>query len=588
MSNFVDNINVFGTISSNSSIYASNLNILNWNSSYTTLTANSANWNSVYKILTGGTLSGDLTITGNLSVQGTTTYIDTNVSVVSTMFIDTNSSNTALRITQTGSGDVFRVEDDTNPDSTPFIINNAGSVGIGTSTPNEKLTVVGNVSAISYYGDGSNLNGISQNNSTIINPLLSGYRTSVRTVTATTSVLSSDVFVLASANIVTTYASFVGLRATTGSVDGTGTGAFFRSPYGLTFDLSGNLYIADTLNCTIRKATPAGVVTTLAGVALSVGSADGTGTAASFNNPYDVISDSLGNIYVADTNNHTIRKMTPAGVTTTFAGSAGATGNIDGVGSAARFNGPFSIAMDAFENLYVADTNNHTIRKITPAGVTTTFAGSSGITGSTDGTGSTARFNFPQGISTDFLGNLYVSDTNNHTIRKINSLGVVTTLAGLVLTPGNTDGTGSSARFNNPIGIDTDKFGNIYVVDANNNRIRRISPSGVVTTILGGGVIANPTVMWGFAINKNTDYNIYAITEQHKISNGILNYMVLTLPLASSNTGARFEIKKSDNTTNIITISSTSGNIDGDTSIVLNKPYQSVNIISHNSQYWII
>ena len=165
--------------------------------------------------------------------------------------------------------------------------------------------------------------------------------------------------------------------------------------------------------------------TTLAGKA-SIGSDDGTGSAARFYFPTGVATDSSGNVYVADANNHTIRKVTPAGVVTTLAGLAGNSGSADGTGSAARFHSPNGVATDSSGNVYVADTGNHTIRQITPAGVVTTLAGLAGSSGSTDGPGSAARFYYPEGVATDSSGNVYVADTVNDTIRKITPAGVVT------------------------------------------------------------------------------------------------------------------------------------------------------------------
>lgn len=162
---------------------------------------------------------------------------------------------------------------------------------------------------------------------------------------------------------------------------------------------------------------------TLAGTAGSSGSADGTGSTARFNFPYSIAIDTAGNVYVADTYNQTIRKITNAGVVTTLAGSAGNAGSTNGTGSAARFNLPEGIAVDTAGNVFVADTFNHTIRKVTSAGIVTTFAGSAGSFGSTDGTGSAARFRFPYDIAVDTAGNVFVADTDNHTIRKITSAG---------------------------------------------------------------------------------------------------------------------------------------------------------------------
>src|SRR5207245_4199618 len=155
-------------------------------------------------------------------------------------------------------------------------------------------------------------------------------------------------------------------------------------------------------------------LTTLAGLAGSTGTADGTGSAARFNDPSGVATDSSGNVYVADYYNSTIRKITPAGVVTTLAGLAGNPGSGDGTGSVAQFFYPVGVATDSSGNVYVADSLNHTIRKITPAGVVTTLAGLAGSFGSADGTGSAARFYYPQGVATDSSGNVYVADSSNN------------------------------------------------------------------------------------------------------------------------------------------------------------------------------
>jgi streptogramin lyase len=283
------------------------------------------------------------------------------------------------------------------------------------------------------------------------------------------------------AGVVTTLA---GTAGSSGSADGTGSAARFYQPWGVAVDGSGNVYVADSRNHTIRKITPAGVVTTLAGTAGSSGSANGTGSAARFYYPYGVAVDSSGNVYVADTSNQTIRTITPAGVVTTLAGTAGAYGSADGTGSAARFYYPAGVAVDGSGNVYVADSGS-TIRTITPAGVVTTLAGTAGASGSADGTGSAARFNVPKGVAVDGSGNVYVADTSNHTIRKITPAGGVTTLAGTAGAYGSADGTGSAARFYYPEGVAVDASGNVYVADAGNNTIRKITPAGVVTTLAG-------------------------------------------------------------------------------------------------------
>ncbi len=282
-----------------------------------------------------------------------------------------------------------------------------------------------------------------------------------------------------------TFTTFAGSAGGPGSADGTAGAARFNAPHGVATDSAGNVYVADRVNHTIRKITPAGVVTTMAGTAGLSGGSDGAGSAARFDSPQGVATDSGGNVYVAVQFNHTIRKITQAGMVTTLAGSAGFSGSADGPGSAARFNNPTAVATDSGGNVFVADNNNHTIRKITSAGVVTTLAGLAGLIGSADGAGSTARFNGPHGVATDSGGNVYVSDQFNRTIRKITPVGVVTTLAGAVAQPGSADGTGSAARFADPRGTATDSSGNVYVADQFNFTIRKITPAGLVTTLAG-------------------------------------------------------------------------------------------------------
>ena len=279
---------------------------------------------------------------------------------------------------------------------------------------------------------------------------------------------------ITSNGVVTTFAGAAGVP---GSADG--TSAQFQYPFGVAADKTGNLYVADYLNSTIRKITSAGVVTTLAGTAGVIGSADGTSSAAQFFYPFAVAVDGAGNVYVADTNNYTVRKITPAGVVTTLAGLAGNHDYTDETGSNARFGNLFGIAADSAGNVYVADNTYSTIRKITPAGVVTTLAGTPGISGSADGTGSAARFNSPRGIAIDSTKNLYVTDQNNQTIRKITPAGVVTTLGGVAGSYGIGDGTGPSARFMNPAGIAVANSGVLYVADSYNHEIR----SGVLADL---------------------------------------------------------------------------------------------------------
>jgi sugar lactone lactonase YvrE len=300
-----------------------------------------------------------------------------------------------------------------------------------------------------------------------------------------------------------TVATLAGLAGTTNSTDGTGGAARFYTPSGTAVDSAGNVYVADEGNYTIRKITPAGAVTTLAGKAGNAGSADGTNSAARFGHPSGVALDTADNVYVADWGNHTIRKITPAGLVTTFAGKAGNAGSADGTGSNARFNQPSAVVVDNATNVYVADTGNCTIRKITPAGVVTTLAGKPGYLGSADGSGSAARFGStnagPNGLAVDFFGNVYVADTGNNTIRQVTPYGVVTTLAGQAGITGSTDATGTAALLNYPSGVAADSFGNVWVADTGNNTIRQIAPGGVVTTWAGQAAVTGSADATGTA-----------------------------------------------------------------------------------------
>ncbi|MCP4134375.1 MAG: hypothetical protein GY754_25600 [bacterium] len=272
-----------------------------------------------------------------------------------------------------------------------------------------------------------------------------------------------------------------------GSTDGIGSAARFCYPQGITTDGS-NIYVSDSSNHTIRKIViETGEVTTIAGRAGSSGSIDGIGSDARFCYPQGITND-RSNLYVSDTSNNTIRKIVIAtGEVTTIAGEANHIGSTDGIGSDARFGYIQGIAItNTGFNLYVSDASNHTIRNIwLPTGEVTTIAGEAGSSGSTDGNGSDARFGYPQGITIGGI-DLYVSDASNSTIRKIDIVtGEVTTIAGKAGSNGSTDGTGSAARFYLPQGI-TGGSRSLYVSDSSNHTIRNIwLPTGEVKTLTG-------------------------------------------------------------------------------------------------------
>lgn len=255
-----------------------------------------------------------------------------------------------------------------------------------------------------------------------------------------------------------------------GGTDGKAAEATFNGPSGIVADRYGNLYIAEIYNHKIRKIAQDGVVTTFAGSG-SPGSADGSDTGASFNGPCALAVDAAGNLFVADRGNQKIRRITSAGVVTTFAGSGNIGGN-DGTGAAASFNWPTGIATDTVGNVYVADYMNYKIRKISPAGDVSTVVTSLPI--------------WPAGLTTDVAGNVYATELNNNKILKITPAGIVTTFAGN-FRQGSTDATGTAASFNLPIGIVMGPPGDLYVTEQGTHIIRRITPDGVVTTVAGNG-----------------------------------------------------------------------------------------------------
>jgi sugar lactone lactonase YvrE len=255
-----------------------------------------------------------------------------------------------------------------------------------------------------------------------------------------------------------------------GFVDGAAAEARFESIGNLALDADGNIYVADENNNCIRKITATGVVSTLAGRVQ--GFADGAGAAAQFYLPNDVAADKEGNVYVADTFNNRIRKISPPDIVSTFAGS-GNPGFADGPGVTAEFDKPQSVAVDKNGNVYVADLNNRRIRVITPSGAVSTLAGSDAY-GFADGRGSEARFYDPTGLAVDDDGNVYLCDQYNHRVRRITKDGVVSTVAG-ARGNGFADGPGSQAMFKSARGVAADSNGNLYVADSGNYRIRKIT-----------------------------------------------------------------------------------------------------------------
>ena len=303
--------------------------------------------------------------------------------------------------------------------------------------------------------------------------------------------------VIATAQPKFAFTNFAGQVGVSGLTNGLGSDAYFSGSLSIARDSAGNMFVGDYYNNAIRMITPDAVVTTV------------PGGSSGYNHPDGVVADNLGNLYVADQDNNRIRKITN-GVASVFAGST-TLGTNDGTGTAARFYKPTGLAIDPGGNLYVADRYNHLIRRITPDAVVKTIAGlgksgGGGIVGTNDGIGNAARFNFPTCIAVDGKTNLFVTDSSNHSIRKMTSDGtnwMVTTFAGTPGQSGTNDGTGLSAMFNVPRGMAFDSAGNLFVVDSNNHTVRMITPEGVVTTVAG-----MPGVT-GSANGTNTDARFY-------------------------------------------------------------------------------
>jgi gliding motility-associated-like protein len=306
----------------------------------------------------------------------------------------------------------------------------------------------------------------------------------------------------------------------TGSADGAAKSATFGLPVGITSDNTGNLYVTEFSNNDVRKISPAGVVSTLAGG--SLGAANGQGAAAGFEGPYGLTPDAAGNLYIADKTNQEIREVTPAGVVTTFAGN-GTQASVDGPVASAEFTNPLAVVFDAQGNMYIADSGNSRIRKIDPSGQVTTFAV---LDPSADpDNNSDTAFGY---LAIDAAGNLYIPYNNQ--VMKITPAGNITAIAGSGY-PGFKNGAGTSASFDNLVGIAVDPLGNVYVADEGNNAIRKITPAGVVSTLAGGtqgsadgiGGAANFYGPYGITMDNTGGY-LY-VTDTH---NNLIRKVTLT------------------------------------------------------------
>ncbi len=290
-------------------------------------------------------------------------------------------------------------------------------------------------------------------------------------------------------------------------MDGAGAAAQFNSPYGVAVDGEGSIIIADWGNHCVRKLTPDGSVGTLAGSG-SRGFADGAGAAAQFSYPCGVAVDGEGSIIIADFINHRVRKISPDGAVSTLAGS-GSQGFADGAGASAQFSGPWGVAVDGEGSIIITDQNNHRVRKITPDGTVSTLAGS-GSRGFADGAGAAAQFDCPTGVAVDGEGSIIIADYHNQRLRKLTPDGTVSTLAGSG-NKGFADGAGAAAQLDGPCWVAVDGEGSIIIADFGNKRLRKITPDGTVSTFFAGSC--------GFrGVAIDADGCVVVSTEEHTVA----------------------------------------------------------------------
>jgi sugar lactone lactonase YvrE len=300
---------------------------------------------------------------------------------------------------------------------------------------------------------------------------------SIRTASGTSLSYPTGVASDSSSNIVVADSNNHAIRriAPDGSIStllGGSSGSPLQMPSGVAVDLAGNVFIADTANCVIRRLTPQGGLTTIAGIVGKCGYLDGPISIAQFSFPTGLTVDIDGTVFVADRSNHIIRRISTDGIVTTWAGAPGAPGMTDGRGLDAQFFQPFSIALDAAGNLYVADAGNHVIRMINRERIVTTFCGTPQGRGGTDGHCSVARFSRPSGIAAAADGTFVVADTESHAIRLIAVDGTVSTIAGRPGTAAMADGRATDAAFNHPFGVTVAPSGVIYIADMLNHSVR--------------------------------------------------------------------------------------------------------------------
>ena len=437
-----------------------------------------------------------------------------------TIFVTSKTNSAIIKITSTGVGSILTGSTAVTGISNGIGITSAGLVYFSDTLNNLVKTVDSTSGVTSLVETVTSPQGIAvaTDGTVFIANIESGGNGTIKRLTS------------APGHVLSTYAGNATYHTKEGTADGVGQTARFNKPRAMARGTDGVLYVADTTNQVIRKIATDGTVSTLAGGVGLSGYADGTGSAARFSNPAGIAVDASGTIYVGDTGNDIIRRVTASGDVTTLAGNPGAPGIVDGSGTTAQFRAPRGIAILSNGNLVVADTGNSVLRVVTPAGavstvaevgggtllnpygvavdasnlvfltstgnhtvrtatlggVVTTLAGTNNLSGIADGTGSAARFFFPEGIAVDSAGNAFIGDTLNDTIRKISASGQVVTIGGTPGVAGPDDGIGAAARFDSPTGLVIDNTGTIYVLDTDNSTIRRGVPPIAATVGLSG------------------------------------------------------------------------------------------------------
>jgi hypothetical protein len=268
--------------------------------------------------------------------------------------------------------------------------------------------------------------------------------------------------------------------------------AQFNFPHCVVVDLTGNVYIADPLNSRVRKINTSGIITTIAGNGVSgFGGDGGLATNAKLNGPYYIAVDAIGNVYISEYYNHRIRKINTSGIISTFAGNGvSGFGGDGGPATSAQINTPGAICVDTAGNLFIADSHNHRIRKVNTSGTISTFAGT-GVYGSSGdgGLATIAKLGYPTYITLNQSGNIFISDQFANTIRQINQAGIISTYAGNGTYGFSGDGgPATNAKLSNPFGLTFDASGNLYIVDYENIRIRKVNTSGTISTFAGTGI----------------------------------------------------------------------------------------------------